>query len=346
MKRFPASSAIIGIFFAVGLIAAALSCLPDNPYQRFQQLDGTEYRNLRWIYERLHLSPAPVDVAFLGASRTASVINTQQIAAAFRLRGTPADVVNFAIPMNGRNLDWVLARQLFATKRPKLVIIGVLQQPGRYGHPVYKYVASRLELAEPGYLTNVNYPRDILFLPFRQLKLAAAKAYPSIFGFGAAPGVYPAKPVTAELDYVREADGHWRQIYQQQTLSELYAGSARSRKITTKPVLSSRFADVEFGQERHYLNEVTRLAKAHGAEVVFLYIPEFDSAGNVQEADFYRARGKLLDASFLASDPVNYSSYAHLSDLGRARLTAWLAAVLPPLLPLSRCQSACKRDPF
>ena len=329
MKRFPARRALFGILAAALLAAVAASCLPDNPYQRFQQLDGTEYRNLRWIYERLHFDRAPVDVAFLGASRTASGVDATQVAAALARQGDPANVVNFAIPLNGRNLDWVLARQLFATKTPRLIVIGVIEQPGRYGHAVYKYVASRGEAIRPGYPTNPSYPRDILYLPFRQLKLAAARAFPAQFGLDPA---FVRRPLAAEPGYRRDPDGHWRQIYPQRSRAVLDSGVARSRRITTKPVLSTRFAGLEFGQERHYLAEITAIARAHGARVAFLFIPQYGSNGHIQEADFYRSHGTLLDAGFLAADPANYSSYAHLNDAGTARLTAWLAPALARLL--------------
>ena len=49
--------------------AAGASALPENPYQRWQLLDGTIHANARWIYERSRFDPTPLDVVFLGPSR-------------------------------------------------------------------------------------------------------------------------------------------------------------------------------------------------------------------------------------------------------------------------------------
>ena len=333
--------------FAVSLLAAvAAAFLPDDPYQRFHQLDHTEYRNLRWIYERLHFDPAPIDVAFLGASRTASGVDTAQVAAALACRGAPATLLNFAIPLNGRNLDWVLTRQLFETKTPKLIVIGVIEQPGRYGHEVYKYVASRSEMAAPSPLSNVNYPRDLIYLPYRQLKLSAARLFPKQFGLNANFTGEGLRSRATEPGYLRGPDGRWRQIYGQNPLAVLYSGVARSKRITTKPVFPKSLAWLEFGPEYYYISEIAALAKVRGARIAFLFIPQFKSDGNIQAAAFYRTYGTLLDASFLSADPSNYSSFGHLNEAGSARLSAWLATAIVPLLPPasqhSRVSSICE----
>jgi hypothetical protein len=58
------------IMLGVALLAAALAgSLPDNPYQRWSTLEKTIQNRLRWIYERIHDDPAPIDIVLLGPSR-------------------------------------------------------------------------------------------------------------------------------------------------------------------------------------------------------------------------------------------------------------------------------------
>jgi len=64
-----------GILATASLTAAIACALPDNAYQRWQLLDGTIHRNCAGIYERCHFDPTPIDVAFIGPSRTAEGVN-------------------------------------------------------------------------------------------------------------------------------------------------------------------------------------------------------------------------------------------------------------------------------
>ena len=48
------------LILAIAFLAAvAAAMLPDDPYQRWQLLDGTIQKNARWIYERTNFDPDP-----------------------------------------------------------------------------------------------------------------------------------------------------------------------------------------------------------------------------------------------------------------------------------------------
>ena len=89
--------------------SARASCR-TNPYQRWQLLDGTIHANARWIYERIHFDPTPIDVVLLGPSRMGAGVNAPRLAKALDARGLPANVVNFSLPEAGRNMNWAVAR--------------------------------------------------------------------------------------------------------------------------------------------------------------------------------------------------------------------------------------------
>ncbi len=131
--------AVLGI----GVIcAAAAAALPDNEYQRWQLLAHTSQRRVLWLYQRLHYDPTPVDVALIGTSRMGAAVDVPRLARELAGAGRPATVLDLSLPESGRDLHWVLAQQLFATKRPKLLILGVIEQPARTGHPGFKYLAA------------------------------------------------------------------------------------------------------------------------------------------------------------------------------------------------------------
>ena len=156
---------------AVAMGCAIVACLlPENPYQRWQLLDGTIHANARWIYERSRFDPTPIDVVFLGPSRIKQGVNAPQLEPGARGAGLPANVVNFALPENGRNINLAIAKVLFAYKQPKLVILGVIEKPSRFGHSAFKYVADREAIFDPGYLADFDYVSDLIYLPFRQMR--------------------------------------------------------------------------------------------------------------------------------------------------------------------------------
>ena len=56
---------------------------------------------------------------------------------------------NFSLPDKGRDLNYVIARELFRTKSPKVLVIGVIEKPSRFGHPAFKYLAPSWLVADP-----------------------------------------------------------------------------------------------------------------------------------------------------------------------------------------------------
>ena len=75
MKTIPWRRVLGGILGAALLAGIAAAMLPDNEYQRFASLENTIQNRMRWIYERIHYDPAPIDVAFLGPSRSGAAIS-------------------------------------------------------------------------------------------------------------------------------------------------------------------------------------------------------------------------------------------------------------------------------
>src|SRR5580698_2403288 len=71
-------------FLAVFLLAAfvaliAMVLLPQDKYLRYQSLNDGSVANAYWIYERIHFDPTPIDIAFIGTSRTGRSIHTKRL---------------------------------------------------------------------------------------------------------------------------------------------------------------------------------------------------------------------------------------------------------------------------
>lgn len=324
-----ALKAALGVLLVALLAAVAAALLPDNPYQRWQLLDGTIHKRARWIHERIHHDPEPLDVVAIGPSRMGSAVSPVLLAQALGL--PPERVANFALPENGRNLHALIVEELFTTKRPRLLVVGVTEKPGRYGHSAYRYVAPAAELANPRYLLNVKWAGDLAYLPFRQLKLLAARIAPDAMGL--APRFDPASYRGSILD--PSGDNFLPESQRRNgptPLAELQRGVAKLEAGNTPPLLPPALADQEFGDERINIRRIIAAARAHGTRIVFVALPYYTGPAEVQERALYESAGPLLNAHFLADDPALFVDYGHLNSKGAARLSMWLGQQLRPQL--------------
>jgi hypothetical protein len=320
-----AFAAILGAAFAV---AAGVCFLPENAYQHWQLLDGTIHGRSRWLYERVHFDPRPIDVAIVGPSRTGRGIDAARLQAALGRLGTPAQVVNLALPEGGRNTNDVIAEEMLKTKTPKLLVIGVIEKPSRFGHPAYKYLAPRTMVINPGYPTNIKYLPDLAYLPYRQMRLFAADVAPAAVGLTKTfnPQAYEPNPVgqarfRLDSGVVRDAD-------QAAPLPELEAGVHNLEAGTRPPILPKALSYLEFGDERYYVRRMVTAAQRKGVKVAFLFLPYYTGPTTIQEEPFYRQYGPVWNAGFLAYRPELYSDYAHLTTTGANTATDWLAPLV------------------
>lgn len=322
------------VILATAFLTAAIACaLPDNAYQRWQLLDGTIHRNLRWIYERCHFDPAPIDVAFIGPSRTSQGVNAPMLSAALAAQGLPDHVVNFSLPEAGRNINYVIAHELLQTKRPRLIVLGVTEKPSRFGHAAFKYVAPAGLVVDPGYLADLNYFADLSYLPYRQLELAVADLFPGLSGLRKTfdPADFAGDSIDTTGNVILP-DGAIKNGETPAAMPELERGVHKLEAGNHPPILPARFADAEFGDDRYYVEQIAEEARTKGVRVMFLYLPYFGGRSDVQERRFYERFGPVIDARFLAPHAEWYADYGHLTRTGAEHLTDWLVATIAAAL--------------
>jgi hypothetical protein len=321
---------------AVGL-AVACCFLPENAYQRWQLLDGTIHARARWIYERCNFDPRPIDVAFLGPSRISADVEAPRLSAELAARGLPSNVVNFALPENGRNLNLAIAEQILAHKQPKLLVLGVIEKPGRFGHNAFKYIAPRELVDDPGYAGNMKYLGDLIYLPFRQLRLFAADVLPG--GAGLRKDFDPAHYAGSSVDTTGNVvlpDGEVRDGEHPRPHAELMRGVRKLERGMHPPILPPSLADIEFGDERIYISRIAALASAKHVPLAFLFLPYYTGPTTIQEQTFYASFGPVWNAGFLAPHSEWYADYGHLTRTGAEHLTDWLVGPVSSELEASR----------
>ena len=345
MTRIDWASRFGAIMLVAAGIAAAAAALPGDPYQRFATLDNTIQNRIRWVYERTHFDPTPIDVVVIGSSRTGAAVAAPQLEAGLRAAGRAVHVVNFSLPEAGRDLNWVLLQQVLATKHPRLFVIGVTEKPSRFGHPAFKYVASTADIVDPAYVGNLNYLTNLAYLPFRGLRLFAARVLPGHLGLPVAfaPARYAGTSDDTTKSF-RAGDGTLVERNRTVSPAALAAGVVRYERGVRPPLLGRRWADVEFGDDRAYLARMAALAHSRGVRIVFLFLPYYTGPSAIQERSFYERFGPVLDATFVSRRSDWYSDAAHLNHTGALVVTEWLTERLAPLLAPAESAAAPMRS--
>lgn len=338
-KSFLGDSLGFGRFMAIvaavfALCTATAIALPHDPYIRFQNLKGTIYERMSWIYERIHYDDKPIDVAFLGSSRSGAGIYPTLLEPALAARGIKARVVNFALPSTGFDIRETIAAELLATRRVKLIVFDVIEALPRDGHEAFGEVASTAQMFNAPWLVNRQLPRNLMRLPLRQINLAIASAMPEAFGFQSRfnPATYagsttdPRSMLNIREDFAKlGTPAHEATLEMQSQL--------RHRQIQP-PILPAAFAGVEFGVSRSYIDRVVALAAARDVKFAFLFLPFYKGPRSPLEESWLKRRAPVWTADFMIEDPSSFEDSAHLaaSPKVKAALTDWIADQVTPLL--------------
>jgi hypothetical protein len=308
----------VGAILSTAVVFAILACcLPDDPYQRFQLLDGTVYQSLRWNYERVHFDSTPIDVAVIGPSKPKLSISASRVEERLATLGKPAHVVNFSIVADGRNIESVIVDELYKTKRPKVLVVGIDETPSPWGHPAFKYTAPAGAVVFPPAPFLHDYLYGLTYLPFRQLELFAADLFPDSFGLRHTfDPVHFAQTRTDFTTSFRGVAGNLVDMDKEIPRAQLLADYMRDKAKEKRSIVPRAVSRVVEADDRVYTEAIVRQAAAHGTKMVFVYIPRFTGALSPESRAFYGRFGKVQDNGDLAQQDRLFSGWPHLNHAG------------------------------
>lgn len=323
---------LAGLLAVFAVASGGTLLLPHDPYMRYQSFEGTIFSRLTWVYDRLAHDPAPVNVLFVGSSRTARGANVELIEAELGARGLgEVRVANVSEPAAGLDIRLTKISEAFA-ERPgqiRLVVLAVTEALPRDGHQAFGDLATVRELLTAPWIVNRLLPIHLAGLPHRQIELAAATFAPEAYGRRAAfdPSAYAG----TTPDHRDFNDSTWREAEAaQRAAPEAHAEamakeSAMRKRGITRPILPAALGDVEFGVSRGYIRRIRALAEAQGAEVVFLFLPFHQGFAAPVDIDWLESVAPVWSATWMMEDPMNYTDAAHASQQGVELLAPWLA---------------------
>jgi hypothetical protein len=176
------------IFFPV-LVLVGTVFLPHDRYIRWQDMQVESFARLGWIYERIHFDPTPIDIVFIGTSRTIAGIDAsavgETIAEAVSNSGTSTrafHITNFGISMSGRNLHWLIVRELLESRKVGMLVLEIFENETRKSHPLFVYPAEVSDVLDAPIFINFDYFQNVERLPYRQLSLFIETQWPEQFG--------------------------------------------------------------------------------------------------------------------------------------------------------------------
>lgn len=335
LKLWKFLTAIAGTIVALFVAAVAL---PHDPYIRYQSLADSIFDRAEWIYERIHFDETPLDIVFVGPSRTERAVGAAVLEADLRARGVDKRVANFSLPSSGLDLSYAIAREALDTRQVDLLVVSLVEQFPRDGHQAFGDLATVQDILHSPLLVNRNFPRNLAYLPVRQAKLALKTWVPEAFDYhgkfnsGTYQGTsgYPTHDTRPEDTPAKTAE----------EIDVLEKEAAFRRRTLTRPLLPDSLAWVEFGVSRSYIEEMVALAARHDTKIVFLYLPFYEGFEEPAELEWVRQFGPVLSAGFLREAPDNFYDVAHASASGAALVSDWLAEQLAPLLRGSPAENA------
>jgi hypothetical protein len=297
---------------AVALILNAAVCLlPENDYQKWQLQDPDG--SLRWIYERIHFDPRPIDIAIVGSSREQLGFSAAAIEQDLAQRGRQANVVNFALPGGGRDIQWAILDELFKTKSPKVIVLGVDDQPFPFGHFLFKYVAPAEAIAFPPTPFLHNYLYNLAYLPIRKLKLFGANLFPDLFGL---PKQFdPEHYARSRTDYTTNFIGDGKLVDMEHPVPRATL-LAEPREPVPRTLIARLLTRLNGGEDHLFTEKIASEAKAHGAQLLFVHLPMFEGPQTVSDTDFLKQFGPVLNYGDFSPRDELYENWSHLNHAG------------------------------
>ncbi|MEW5787680.1 MAG: hypothetical protein AB1899_07485 [Pseudomonadota bacterium] len=332
LEKTTPSAFLIAAMATCLAVVLVLLALPHDRYIRFQQIaaESVHYLRIKWIYERIHFDREPIDIAFIGTSHTQSGIDEARLESRLALNGSTAHVVNFAIPHLGRDIEFLVARELLENRPVKTLIIELQETESRAPHPGFQRLGSVTDILSAPLLINTDLFTTLSHLPLRELQLAYASLFPASAGLQ-----------SAFLQDHYEGH-HWNDTYQLHGIPKPRTShpdpAVFSRQVSQlraeqqeKENLARHFDALPLGHNllyrynEIYLDKIVSLAHQHGAEVKFLYLPVFGATSPPRAYAHLGVAGELLDPRTPLRSEALWLNGDHLNYYGANTLTDWVA---------------------
>jgi hypothetical protein len=297
------------ILFAVPIIlgATVVLLMPlDKQFVYSEFLQGDCDGRGKWVYDRLFVNSAPIDVAFIGSSATWNAVDDRALTDSLTtFVGKPITVANLGYCRPGITLRTVFVEELIAAKKPRVIVLEVLPEPSMGSQPVFGFMASTEQLLRPPTYAYQDWPSDVwkgLVVRWEQVRHGLYEdttiyvANKKLFGFGDNPAI---------------AD--------QATMFQLH----ERRKHTQVQDGVSLQDRMSFHLYWETLKDIQKTCLLNGVQLAFYFVNIY---GRPSEEPLFLEQHERIAPVWVLPDstfqnPKNYFDPGHLNNVGAAELT-------------------------
>ena len=301
MKQFLLKA---GLFLILPIVGGIIFFNGD--YSRafaYEYVEGDCSARGKWIYSRVYQDSTPIEVLLIGSSHTFNGVDDEYLDSIWGV-----NVANLAYCRFGRNLSYVVLKDVFLEKKPKKVILEIGFDEIRDGHPIYGFLADKEELFYPSFIGNRHFIGDMkkgYFRRLQQLKKGSGIDEVKIdqaFGFGTFPD-------SVNIERLLDA----------QKKAAKYIGRKESEKGR----------DIYFSYTRSYLKKIHQLCVENDAQLEFLYLPSYAYAlAGPKQLELYESYGKVyFPPDSIFTNINNWYDEHHLNQAGATKLSNWLGSL-------------------
>ncbi len=311
MNRFLRHIICILIPFLLGILI--LFVFPVNKKFSYQFVKGECNNIASWIYYRTFEDSNGIDVAFSGASHFACGIMDELIEDGLsKHSASKLHVANLGYCGSGRDVQYVMLKDLFKHKHPEILFIEVAEDESKKSHPVFPYLAETPDLFGSCVIFNQRYLMSIwkglvVRLEFIRFKLIGKSYFTpdneSDFGYLNSQRIVTTEELNNNID-------------------------AWENRLARKK--QSLLRNIEVNYSKHYLLKIISLAKKNNCKIEFIYLPEFGSHLKTPLlSDFYKEFGELITLpDSIINNQLNWRDAAHFNDSGATRTSEFILSIL------------------
>jgi hypothetical protein len=324
-------------YLLIAIVSAIVAFLifffmPDDSYSRYKAVSSTDYIKAAWIYERLHFDPTPVDVAFIGSSRTMQGVDSAAVETAINDGSdTKFHVVNLALPSLGRDTPYLMGRMLTETKKPKIVFVEIDYLNFRSPSPIFSQLATPEDFLS-GPLLSENLLSDPLLIASRHMKLLWRSLLHGDDRFD--PSTYRGQHW--DDDYrTTGSDGRTSpprlEFMDKERFDREATEWAANQRNKVSQYKSWAWAELYYNET--YERRLLDLLRQSGAKIVLLYLTSVRSPDRPFQYAYLSQYGDLWPVpTELTSNHIFWVNPTHMNYAGATKFSAWIAKRLRPAL--------------
>jgi len=283
----------------------ALFFIPVDKNFSYHFVHGECENKASWMYHRVFEDTRNIDIVFSGASHTDCAILDKYISEKLsKSAGKPINAVNFGYCRGGRDIQYVMLKDLFAHKNPKLLVLEVTEDEPKKSHPVFPYLADSKDLFGSFVWFNQRYISAIwkgivVRFEFLKSKFTGNEYFDDGSKFPAY-GYRPSSHIVSP-EVIAQNRENWKR-----------------RLAKNKPEF---LRNIELHYSKHYLEKILKLAAQNNCKVLFLYLPE--SGSDLKQPllmNYYQQFAPvILLSDEIIKDKSNWKDATHFNDSGAAK---------------------------